>query len=75
MTIDECIECYYDIMDEVFQKKQHRINIRTGNFQGRYDTVELENCIKDIIRGRTINGRRLKSNEQFRVKGDHGCKV
>lgn len=48
MSIDDCIETYADLFDRVFRKKRHRIGLR-GNLQGRFDTQELEQAIKDAI--------------------------
>lgn len=69
MSIDDCIDRYLEIMDRVFRKIRHRINVK-GKFQGRYDTEELKHCIKDIIADQGIN-----SNERFRVEGYDRCKV
>jgi hypothetical protein len=69
MSIDDCIDCYLDIMDRVFWKTRHRINLR-GKFQGRFDTEELKSCIKNIIADQGI-----ESNARFRVEGGENCKV
>lgn len=69
MSIDDCIDCYLDIMDRVFRKTHHRINV-SGKFQGRYDTEELKYCIKNIIADQGID-----SNARFRIEGNDRCKV
>jgi hypothetical protein len=48
MTIDECILAYTDMIDRIFQKQRHRVNI-SGRVQGRFDTKELERAIKEIV--------------------------
>ncbi|KAJ6114828.1 hypothetical protein N7486_000606 [Penicillium sp. IBT 16267x] len=51
MTVDECINAYTSLSDKVFEKKCHRVTIK-GKIQGRFDTVELERAVKQILRDR-----------------------
>ena len=48
MTVDDCIEAYAALSDRVFKKKHHRVGA-TGNIQGRFDSLELERAIKEIV--------------------------
>jgi hypothetical protein len=41
MDIDRCIDVYTNMMDNIFKKKRHRINIK-GSLQARFSTKELE---------------------------------
>jgi hypothetical protein len=52
MDIDECIAAYTDMSDRIFRKKHHRVRVRTGEIQGRFDTEELERSIKEIIKNK-----------------------
>jgi hypothetical protein len=69
MDIDECIKCYVDMMDSVFQKVQHRFSAK-GRLQGRYDSERLTSCIKEIILRRG-----LRSESRLRAEDDPACKV
>lgn len=48
LSIDECIESYLSISEQVFQKKRHRVTTK-GNIQGRFDSTELERAIKQVV--------------------------
>ncbi|KAH6975787.1 hypothetical protein EDB80DRAFT_900003 [Ilyonectria destructans] len=48
MTVDECITAYTFLSDKVFEKKSHRVKIN-GQLQGRFDTVALEQAVKQIL--------------------------
>ncbi|KAK7428979.1 hypothetical protein QQZ08_004491 [Neonectria magnoliae] len=48
MTVDECITAYTSLSDKVFEKKSHRVNAN-GQLQGRFDTVALEQAVKQIL--------------------------
>ena len=52
MDIDECTNAYMELSDRIFTKKKARLSI-TGKIQGRFDTKELEEGIKKIVRERT----------------------
>jgi len=69
MTVDECIEAYLSLSDEIFQKKAHRLNVR-GSIQGRFDSKKLEDAIKEVVRK-----RKLPENTLLRNKEDVRCKV
>ncbi|KAI9893041.1 MAG: hypothetical protein M1814_000925 [Vezdaea aestivalis] len=70
MDIDECIEAYVALSDRVFRKKQHRIKMN-GQVQGRFDTAELEQSIRDMMKQKTSTG------EDTLLKGPEGqkCKI
>ncbi len=48
ITIDEYIDAYTTLSDNVFEKKYHRVSIK-GKLQGRFDTAELERSVKQIL--------------------------
>jgi len=68
MTVTECIDAYCALSARVFRKKAHRVNSK-GDFQGRFDSKELESAIKDVLRERGLPEDTLLNNE------DAGCKV
>jgi len=68
MTVDECITAYTSLSDSVFEKKNHRVNIK-GQFQGRFDAGALERAIKEILRDRGLGENTLLKDV------DAPCKV
>jgi hypothetical protein len=48
MTVDGCIDAYISLSDKVFQKLKYSLTIR-GHVQGRFDSKELEQVVKEII--------------------------
>lgn len=70
MTVDECIGAYADFSDEVFQRKHHRVNIRSGGIQGRFDSSTLEEAVKKIIVNKGFDENELLFDDQ-----DGACKV
>jgi uncharacterized protein YqgV (UPF0045/DUF77 family) len=69
MTIDECIESYLSLSDQIFQKKAHRVNIQ-GKIQGRFDSNKLEDVIQEVVRK-----RKLPEDILLRGAEDATCKV
>ncbi|KAH8595465.1 ankyrin repeat-containing domain protein [Bisporella sp. PMI_857] len=49
MSIDECIQAYMQLSSRIFQKKRHRVTVR-GKIQGRFDSDELEQAVKEVIK-------------------------
>ena len=49
MSIDDCIEAYSTMMDKVFKKKAKRLRLN-GELQARFDTEELERCLKLVVK-------------------------
>jgi hypothetical protein len=49
MSIDDCIDAYANMMHRVFQKKAKRLKLN-GDLQARFDTAELERCLKHVVR-------------------------
>lgn len=70
MSIDDCIKAYSSMMDSVFTKKQHRVDIR-GGIQARFDTAELEKCIKSIVQQYTLGN----NQDALMRDRDVSCKV
>ncbi|KAK2736278.1 hypothetical protein FQN57_000808 [Myotisia sp. PD_48] len=50
MSIDDCITTYIEMSDKIFTKKHKLVNLRSGEIQGRFDTVALEECMKEVIK-------------------------
>ena len=69
MSVDECIEAYISLSDRIFQKKRHRVTIR-GKIQGRFDSEELAQAVREVIKGQGFQeGALLKD------ASDNACKV
>jgi hypothetical protein len=69
MTVDECIDAYVLLSDRVFQKRRHRVTIK-GKVQGRFDSDELEQAIKEIV-----VKKGLEKDALLRDSPDAKCKV
>jgi len=69
MSVDECMDAYVGMSDRIFAKKRHRLTLN-GHVHGRFDTQELERCVKKILVGRGLGQVAL-------LKDDAGskCKV
>ncbi|KAK5309079.1 hypothetical protein LTR93_012270, partial [Exophiala xenobiotica] len=68
MTIDECIDAYLSLSDQIFQKKAHRVTVQ-GKIQGRFDSQKLEEAIKEVVRNRKLSeDALLKSSEEVKCK-------
>jgi patatin-like phospholipase/acyl hydrolase len=48
MTVDDCIDAYTLLSDKVFEKKSYRVTVK-GKLQGKFDTAELEQAVKQIL--------------------------
>ena len=48
MAIDQCIDAYVNMFDQVFKKKRLPVTIR-GRIQDRFDTQALEKAIKEVV--------------------------
>ena len=69
MSVDECIDAYLSLSDRVFQKKRHRVTIK-GSIQGRFDSEELEQAVKEVV---TAQG--LQEDALLKDASDDACKV
>lgn len=70
MGIDDCIEAYSTMMDKVFKKKARLLSLN-GDLQARFDTAELERCIKDVVKTYGIG----KDENMLFQDRKLGCKV
>lgn len=70
MDIDECIDAYVALFDQVFQKMRHRVTIN-GYEQGRFDTEELERSFREIIKRKDKAGE----NALLKGSGNQQCKM
>jgi outer membrane translocation and assembly module TamA len=71
MDIDRCIDVYTNMMDSIFKKERHRINIK-GSFQARFSTEELERAIKKAI---VDSGLPVDASMRYRGSDVRECKV
>jgi hypothetical protein len=69
MSITDCIDAYLSLSDRVFKKKAHRVSIK-GNIQGRFDSQELEQAVKEVV----IKNR-LGQDALLKDESDSACKV
>lgn len=64
MTVDQCIEAYNDIAPTVFTKIHHRVNLRNGDLQGRFDHEALEDYVKTLVTERLMRPDELLKDAQ-----------
>ena len=69
MSIDDCIDAYLSLSERVFQKKAHWVTVK-GKIQGRFDSVELERAVKDVV-----TGQKLHKDALLKDTSDRACKV
>jgi hypothetical protein len=69
MTVDECIEAYTSLADSIFTKKHSPFSI-TGRVQGRYDSDNFVNIVKEIV----VKAG-LDENELFWEPDFNACRV
>ena len=69
MTTDDSIDAYTSLSDKVFEKKSHRVTVK-GKLQGRFDMVELEGAVKQILVDRSFDKDALLKDSP-----DAPCKV
>ncbi|KAI9763834.1 MAG: hypothetical protein M1840_009088 [Geoglossum simile] len=55
MDVGPCITAYTQMSDKIFRKKHHWINAWNGQTQARFDTAELEQAIKLIIKSQGLD--------------------
>jgi hypothetical protein len=71
LTVDECIRAYSELAPEAFAKVHHRIKLRNGDTQGRFDHVALEKGIKFLLESHRMDPESLlKESEE-----GSSCKV
>jgi predicted acylesterase/phospholipase RssA len=49
LTIDQCIAAYNEMSPLIFTKLHHRINLKNGESQGRFDHKALEEGVKSVL--------------------------
>jgi hypothetical protein len=69
MDVDECINAYTSMFKRIFGKKGLPVNM-LGKIKGRFDSMVLEDCIREILEQR---GR--SPMEPFNDEKDRTCKV
>lgn len=69
MSIDECIEAYMSLSDRIFQKKRHRMTIK-GKIQGRFDSEELAQAVRDVV-----TGKGFQDDALLKDASDNACKT
>ena len=71
MNIDDCIEAFTEMMDEIFkQKAKIPFKLFSGKVKPRYDSATLERCIKKVV---TNTG--LPPDAKLRDRKYSNCKV
>jgi hypothetical protein len=69
MHVDECIDAYTSMFKRIFGKKRLPVNM-LGKIKGRFDSIVLEECVKEIL-----EQRGLPIIEPFNGEKDRACKV
>jgi hypothetical protein len=69
MSIDDSIDAYLSLSDRIFQKKRHRVTVK-GNIQGRFDSEELTQVVKEVVAA-----QKLKEDALLKGVSDDACKV
>jgi hypothetical protein len=69
MHVDECIDAYTGMFKKIFGRRRLPVNI-LGRIKGRFDSIVLEECVKDIL-----EQRGLPIIEPFNDEKDRACKV
>jgi len=69
MSINECIDAYLFLLDRIFQKKRHCATIK-GNIQGRFDSEELVQAVKEVVAA-----QKLQEDALLKDTLDNVCKV
>ncbi|KAI5236675.1 phospholipase, patatin family protein [Aureobasidium subglaciale] len=63
MSVDECIEAYIQLSEDVFHPKRRIPFGIKGNVKERYDSEALESAVKKVLRDRNMNEEALLQNE------------
>ncbi|OIW22746.1 hypothetical protein CONLIGDRAFT_687165 [Coniochaeta ligniaria NRRL 30616] len=71
LTVDECIQAYSELAPEAFAKVHHRIKLRNGDTQGRFNHVALEKGIKSLLQRYQMDPESLLKESAI----DSSCKV
>ena len=69
MGVQDCINSYIRLSDEVFTKQQHRLSWK-GNVQGRFDHEALERVIQGVVTASGFSEEALLKDES-----PNACKV
>jgi hypothetical protein len=69
MSINDCIDAYLLLSDQIFQKKRHRMTVK-GDIQGRFDSDVLARAVREIV---VAQG--LPENTLLKDVSDGACKV
>lgn len=69
MDVDECINAYTSMFKRIFGKKGLPFNM-LGKIKGRFDSMVLEDCIREIL-----EQRGLSLMEPFNDEKDRDCRV
>jgi hypothetical protein len=69
MSVEESIDAYLSLSDQIFKKKRHRVTAK-GKIQGRFDSEELALAVKKIIKDQG-----LKEETLFKDDAEKACKV
>ncbi|RYP47753.1 hypothetical protein DL768_006221 [Monosporascus sp. mg162] len=64
MTVDECINSYVFLSEEVFEKKAHRVKINS-QLQGRFDKAALERVVKHTLKNHSFDEDTLLKDSPY----------
>lgn len=70
LSVDECIHAYSELAPEAFAKVHHRIKLRNGDTQGRFDHSALREGIRSLLKTHGMDPESL-----LETKEDNSCKV
>lgn len=48
MSVADCIAAYLKLSERVFRKTRHRVTVK-GQIQGRFDSEELAQAVKEVV--------------------------
>ena len=69
MSVADCITAYLSLFDRVFRKTRHRVTVK-GKLQGRFDSDELAQAVRGVVRQQGLQDDALLKDET-----GAGCKV
>ena len=60
MNVDECIECYKSLADDVFSTPLHTFPVgMNGKIRSKFDAEKLERSIRDVMARKDVSENAL----------------
>ncbi|KAI9662792.1 MAG: hypothetical protein M1829_006136, partial [Trizodia sp. TS-e1964] len=75
MSVSDCIEAYLTLSDRIFQKKKHSPISFKGKLQSRFDSNELEQAVKDVLKAQDLDEDVLLKDESLNDGSARACRV